>query len=975
MASWGALLTGQALAQPVLTINGLNADYETTHVFVDEVAGVTVPLTVVFQPNASNLTKVETFSNLNNRDRAALDANGDGIPDGILPPNGNLVVAGFDTNYYTAYTMSNTGGGTYQIVLNAAKTGAYRLTARYQVSGNTNWIWYDSFTDGSGQSYRDFVIVVSPLKAQQMVMYELDVMNANAQGTNQGQQSTFVDLWNGPGSFPYNATNNIINFSYLTNLGINCLWIQPIHPIGIVGRDTNPDTGQPWNVGSPYSIMNYFAVNPLMSKGNTRAAGMTEFSNFVAQADAAGINVILDVAFNHTSFDCELNTNGVSYFAPSANPTNAICDWEARFYSLTNSSGSDYCDRAYSASSIPLAPDRGDFAKWVDVHDIYFGYYAALVCENPSDNNNYLSEGDWFDYTTTNASGHANFDNITQHVWQYFADYAPFWLNQTGCPSNTPANQSYKGIDGIRADFAQGLPPQCWEYIVNVAKSRKWDFLFLDESLDGGNVSYRDNRHCDILNENILFALQSAAQAGDYINLFEARRTSYGFSMILLDNLSHDQEAYADPYEALIRYAACGTIDGCPMTFYGEELGISTTFGFSVYGLDFGNTIPEFETFNSLQPVLNPANRTFALNQLYPVYAGINRARQASPALRNSNRYFLDQNNGSLQPSIYAVAKYVAANGSPGVNDVVFAFVNLDRNDPQSGVFNVNITQNGSNLFGIESNRTYNVRNLSAYTGADTNRPNYFLWPGGGYLGSTVLANGVYVGLNPVPTNNTGWTNAPYEAQYLKLYDVTPPPAPGASFTSTNYSLNSSNYAIGTSATFSWNPVTDPIGGVSGYILLVGTSPGASNIFFGNVGNVTNYTVTGAFGQTLYATLEAVNNAGIAGPAGPASTGTILLNPSGDADGDGMNNYDEYLCGTDPLNPNSVFKILSINPAGNLLTWSSEPGKSYRVMATPSLRMTPTNLSGVIPSAGASTSYNVPAGSTPMYYRVQLVLP
>src|ERR1700733_13836600 len=99
------LLAGRCVAQPVLTINGVNADYETAHVFVDEVAGVTAPLTVVFQPNAANLTKVEAFSNVNNRDRAAIDADGDGIPDGILPPNGNLVVAGEDTNYYTAYTM------------------------------------------------------------------------------------------------------------------------------------------------------------------------------------------------------------------------------------------------------------------------------------------------------------------------------------------------------------------------------------------------------------------------------------------------------------------------------------------------------------------------------------------------------------------------------------------------------------------------------------------------------------------------------------------------------------------------------------------------------------------------------------------------------------------------------------------------------------------------------------------------------
>ena len=131
-----------------------------------------------------------------------------------------------------------------------------------------------------------------------------------------------------------------------------------------------------------------------------------------------------------------------------------------------------------------------------------------MVCDNPSDNNNYLNEGDWFDYTTTNAERSRELSTASPSMsGKYFADYVPFRPHQTGCPAETPANQSYKGIDGTRADFAQGLPPQCWEYIVNVAKSRKWDFLFLAESLDGGNVSYRSNRHFDLVNENILFDL------------------------------------------------------------------------------------------------------------------------------------------------------------------------------------------------------------------------------------------------------------------------------------------------------------------------------------------------------------------------------------------------------------------------------------------------------------------------------------
>ena len=38
------------LGAPVLTVNGVNADYTTTHVFVDEVAGDSIPLNILFSP-------------------------------------------------------------------------------------------------------------------------------------------------------------------------------------------------------------------------------------------------------------------------------------------------------------------------------------------------------------------------------------------------------------------------------------------------------------------------------------------------------------------------------------------------------------------------------------------------------------------------------------------------------------------------------------------------------------------------------------------------------------------------------------------------------------------------------------------------------------------------------------------------------------------------------------------------------------
>jgi hypothetical protein len=54
-----------------------------------------------------------------------------------------------------------------------------------------------------------------------------------------------------------------------------------------------------------------------------------------------------------------------------------------------------------------------------------------------------------------------------------------------------------------------------------------------------------------------------------------------------------------------------------------------------------------------------------------------------------------------------------------------------------------------------------------------------------------------------------------------------------------------------------------------------------------------------------------------------------------DADEDGMTNWQEYLTGTDPTDPTSVFRLqISVQAvSGNnvVLTWPAAPGKSYQV--------------------------------------------
>jgi hypothetical protein len=108
-------VTNTFVGTPVFTVNGQDANYSTEHLFVDEVAGDSIPINVTFSPTADNVVEADVFSNLNRRNRAAMDANGDGIEDGIIPPDGNLIPTGDDNNYYKACAMTNLGGGRFWV--------------------------------------------------------------------------------------------------------------------------------------------------------------------------------------------------------------------------------------------------------------------------------------------------------------------------------------------------------------------------------------------------------------------------------------------------------------------------------------------------------------------------------------------------------------------------------------------------------------------------------------------------------------------------------------------------------------------------------------------------------------------------------------------------------------------------------------------------------------------------------------------
>ena len=76
----------------------------------------------------------------------------------------------------------------------------------------------------------------------------------------------------------------------LKELGVDILWLMPIHPIGVKERKGT--------LGSYYAISDYCDINPEFGT-------MADFETFLAAAHKMGFRVIIDCVANHTSPDAK----------------------------------------------------------------------------------------------------------------------------------------------------------------------------------------------------------------------------------------------------------------------------------------------------------------------------------------------------------------------------------------------------------------------------------------------------------------------------------------------------------------------------------------------------------------------------------------------------------------------------------------------------------------------------------------------
>jgi len=100
----------------------------------------------------------------------------------------------------------------------------------------------------------------------------------------------------------------------LKEMGVEILWLMPVHPIGVKGRKGT--------LGSYYSIKDYKAVNPEFGT-------MEEFKSLVSQAHLMGMKVILDWVANHTAWDHEWITKNPEWYSTDSIGTiiPPVADW------------------------------------------------------------------------------------------------------------------------------------------------------------------------------------------------------------------------------------------------------------------------------------------------------------------------------------------------------------------------------------------------------------------------------------------------------------------------------------------------------------------------------------------------------------------------------------------------------------------------------------------------------------------------
>ena len=244
---------------------------------------------------------------------------------------------------------------------------------------------------------------------------------------------------NGCGKF---SSIDTISLEYLRSLGVSHVWYTGIirHATAEDSAGCTPSSAD-WvkgRAGSPYSITDYYDVNPYLADEPENR--MEEFHKLVGRTHAAGLKVIIDFVPNHVARDYG------RFAAAHPAPTGMAALGESDDKSVHWKDSNDF----FYYPGIPLA---------LPIQNQIYMEMPAMASGN-----SYTSSpgvNDWYDTIKLNYC-----DTHTE-TWEKMYDIVNFWAGQ--------------GVDGFRCDMVELVPPAFFKWLISRIKKDRPDLLFVAE--------------------------------------------------------------------------------------------------------------------------------------------------------------------------------------------------------------------------------------------------------------------------------------------------------------------------------------------------------------------------------------------------------------------------------------------------------------------------------------------------------------
>ncbi len=269
----------------------------------------------------------------------------------------------------------------------------------------------------------------------------------------------------------------------LKSMGVNVLYLNPVHMIGELYRNYNPHDLLPEYLqpGCPYSIKDYKSIDPELSFGT--AEGITddhpfsEFRKFVDAAHKIGIRVFMDLVFNHSAHDSVFQRLHPEWYLYKENITSLE---DPYLYPDDIRNGKPWGDPKHTFSPY----DHGYW--WRDA--------AQLNWNNISSYPEFIQP-----HTAPNEPPK---NPTIKQMRTYFKSVVKFWIKEFG-------------IDGFRCDVAYRVPVDFWHECINEARIVAKQSHPANGSVDGDVVFIAEDYHVAIAD---LLKAGFTAAYGDFSN-------------------------------------------------------------------------------------------------------------------------------------------------------------------------------------------------------------------------------------------------------------------------------------------------------------------------------------------------------------------------------------------------------------------------------------------------------------------------